>query len=203
MRVRATQRNLNPAIWRTRPSSEQLLLLRTWRKFEWDLSAFMNYWFSWPLNSFNSWKRRHRWWRLGRQTNASSKPEANAGTPWIKKPFESQQSPPGGEGTTAVIKPPPALPYSLNITFRPPALKPLFHRSARSNLQLGIQIGIRGHHMFVLLLARDLNECLLGFPELLLELVDHWGILALDEAVQVVPGVTTAMTEGSFVLPRN
>lgn len=54
--------------------------------------------------------------------------------------------------------------------------------------------------MFVLLLAGDLNERLLGFPELLLELVDHRGVLALDEAVQVVPGVATAMTEGFFVL---
>lgn len=52
--------------------------------------------------------------------------------------------------------------------------------------------------MFVLLLAGDLNERLLGFPELLLELVDHRGVLALDEAVQVVPGVATAMTEGFF-----
>lgn len=50
--------------------------------------------------------------------------------------------------------------------------------------------------MFVLLLAGDLNERLLGFPELLLELVDHRGVLALDEAVQVVPGVATAMTGG-------
>lgn len=53
--------------------------------------------------------------------------------------------------------------------------------------------------MFVLLLAGDLNERLLGFPELLLELVDHRGVLALDEAVQVVPGVATAMTEGFFL----
>lgn len=52
--------------------------------------------------------------------------------------------------------------------------------------------------MFVLLLAGDLNERLLGFPELLLELVDHRGVLALDEAVQVVPGVATVMTEGFF-----
>lgn len=58
--------------------------------------------------------------------------------------------------------------------------------------------------MFVLLLARDLDECLLGFPELLLEPVDHGGVLALDEAVQVVPGVATAMT-GYFIylFPRN
>lgn len=56
--------------------------------------------------------------------------------------------------------------------------------------------------MFVLLLAGDLNERLLGFPELLLELVDHRGVLALDEAVQVVPGVATAMIQRFFFLQR-
>lgn len=66
------------------------------------------------------------------------------------------------------------------------------------HLQLGVQIGVRGHHVFVLLLAGDLNERLFGFPKLLLELVDHRGVLALDEAVQVVPGVATAITQRLF-----
>lgn len=49
--------------------------------------------------------------------------------------------------------------------------------------------------MFILFLPGDLDERLLGFPVLLLELVHHGRVLALDEAVQIVSGVAAAMTQ--------
>lgn len=49
--------------------------------------------------------------------------------------------------------------------------------------------------MFVLFLPGDFDERLLGFPVLLLELVHHRRVLALDEAVQIVSGVAAAMTQ--------
>lgn len=64
------------------------------------------------------------------------------------------------------------------------------------HLQLAVQICVRRHHMLVLLLPGDLDERLLGFPVLLLELVHHRRVLALVEAVQIVPGVAAAMTQG-------
>lgn len=60
------------------------------------------------------------------------------------------------------------------------------------HLQLAVQVGVRRHHMFVLFLAGDLDERLLGLPVPLLELVHHGRVLALDEAVQVVLGVAAA-----------
>lgn len=64
-----------------------------------------------------------------------------------------------------------------------------------AHLQLGIQICVWGDHMLVLLLPGDLDESLLGFPVFLLELVYHRWVLALDEAIKIVSGVTTAMTQ--------
>lgn len=81
----------------------------------------------------------------------------------------------------------------------------LFTRETRASnnpahLQLGIQICVRGDHMLVLLLPRDLDEGLLGFPVFLLELVHHRRVLALDEAVEVVSGVATATTKDGPML---
>lgn len=63
------------------------------------------------------------------------------------------------------------------------------------HLQLGIQVRVGRHHMLVLFLPGDLDERLLGFPVLLLELVHHGRVLALDETVKIVLGVATAMTQ--------
>lgn len=60
------------------------------------------------------------------------------------------------------------------------------------HLQLGVQICVRRHHMLVLFLPGDFDERLFGFPVLLLELVHHRRVLALDEAVEVISGVAAA-----------
>lgn len=49
--------------------------------------------------------------------------------------------------------------------------------------------------MFVLFLPGHLDERLFGFPVFLLELVHHRRVLALDEAVQIVSGVSAAVTD--------
>lgn len=49
--------------------------------------------------------------------------------------------------------------------------------------------------MLVLFLPGDLDERLFGFPVLLLELVHHRRVLALNETVQIVSGVAAAMTQ--------
>lgn len=46
-----------------------------------------------------------------------------------------------------------------------------------SYLQLGVQVGIRRHHVLILLLARGLDEDLLGLPELLLHAGHHRAVL--------------------------
>lgn len=66
-----------------------------------------------------------------------------------------------------------------------------------THLQLGIQVCVRRHHVFILFLPGDLDKRLLGFPVPLLELVHHGRVLALDEAVEVISGVAAAMTQTS------
>lgn len=63
------------------------------------------------------------------------------------------------------------------------------------HLQLGVQVSVGRHHMLVLLLPCHLDERLLGLPEPPLELVDHGLVLALHEAVHVVPGVAAGRAD--------
>ncbi len=53
------------------------------------------------------------------------------------------------------------------------------------HLQFSIQISIRSNDMLIFLLSCDFNQCLLGFPVFLLELVDHRRFLTLEKVIKM------------------